>query len=238
MHSFERFIVGRNARPASTRTRLHIVLALVSLAWRSESWGADEFYRPSPREVYGPETYCNWNRTGLPPAQQKTCADRDRRKPPAASEWQTLEADNGARFKVDLATIQHFSNGSAGIVMYEVGNGAFSPANYRRLHFDCRGNYMDDGNFGVTMYAPPKSVVGRIQSIACSGAKNTAAYASPDDSALPSPAQYCEGFDQSACTRIRRVVEAKQKPAYCRPGYGRVDSGLTNEQRRICSLLR
>jgi hypothetical protein len=40
---------------------------------------ADDWWRVKPGEEYGPETYCNWNRTGLPPAQQQVCGLRDQK---------------------------------------------------------------------------------------------------------------------------------------------------------------
>jgi len=36
----------------------------------------DELWHVGPAEVYDPATYCNWNRTGLPAAQQTICANR------------------------------------------------------------------------------------------------------------------------------------------------------------------
>ena len=48
--------------------------------------------------------------------------------------------------------------------------------------------------------------------------------------------EYCVGFSLNACTRIKAVIESGVRPAYCVPGFGRVDSGLnlTPEQLRIC----
>ena len=54
----------------------------------------------------------------------------------------------------------------------------------------------------------------------------------------PTP-DYCVGFSPEACSRIKAVIESKIRPAYCVPGFGRIDSGLnlTDEQLRICYTL-
>jgi|SRR5665213_9116 len=108
----------------------------------------DEVWRPNPREAYGPSTYCNWNRTGLPPAQQKICAAEDQKsvariykaKPgevlttliPSCQSggalscsddlyqkvWRRIEADNGEVTKIDMNSIEHFNNGTIDVAVY------------------------------------------------------------------------------------------------------------------------
>jgi hypothetical protein len=120
-------------------------------------------------------------------AQMKTCIDaaqqvwasnqrKQQQQAQAAAKaarWTTIEADNGAVFKVELNSITHFNNGSADMVVYAVQGDAYEPANLTRYIFDCHGHYMDTANMGTTLYAPPKSVAGQMANIACAGAKDT-----------------------------------------------------------------
>lgn len=108
----------------------------------------DEIYRPNPKEAYVPAIYCDWNRTGLPPAQQKICLDRDRANKPKLYQakpgeilikllpdcqvggamscnddlfqpvWKTVEADNGAVTRIDMNSIQHLSGGTTNVTVY------------------------------------------------------------------------------------------------------------------------
>lgn len=47
---------------------------------------------------------------------------------------------------------------------------------------------------------------------------------------------YCVGFPDESCERIKAAVGAKTRPTYCVPGYALAENGLTQEQIRICSL--
>jgi hypothetical protein len=135
---------------------------------------ADDLYRPRPNEVYSPPTYCNWNRTGLPPAYQKICADRDQKVGVYKPDWKSIEADNGAVYKVDLNSVSRYTNGTLDILIYAVEGSDFDPRNLSRLWFDCRGHFRDQTNgIGPTQYAAPRSIAGRISQLACAGAKDT-----------------------------------------------------------------
>lgn len=109
---------------------------------------ADQLWRPNANEVYGPQTYCNWNRTGLPEAQQRICIERDRRNPPKNYQatkgealatllphcdpsgglscnddifqkvWLRLEADNGEVTKIDMNSLQRSTVGSVEAITY------------------------------------------------------------------------------------------------------------------------
>jgi hypothetical protein len=48
----------------------------------------------------------------------------------------------------------------------------------------------------------------------------------------PQWTDYCKDFSEEACARMRRVVEAKVTPGYCKPG-----ASLSNEQLRICHVM-
>lgn len=118
----------------------------------------------------GPGTYCGWNRTGLPPMQQRICADFDKQYPPKQADWRTIEAGTGARYRIDLNSIRSNGNGSAEIIAYIVEDGRqYRPENLRRLWFDCKGRFNDltTAPMGESAYAPPGSVIGQISAIAC-----------------------------------------------------------------------
>lgn len=57
--------------------------------------------------------------------------------------------------------------------------------------------------------------------------------------ARPEPqwTDYCKDFSEEACARMRKVVEAKVTPSYCKPGFGIVPTALSNEQLRICYVM-
>jgi hypothetical protein len=153
--------------------------------------------------------------------------------------WLRIEATNGAAFKIDMNSLAHLNNGGAEAVVYIIEGTMFDPGNLKHFIFDCHGHYMDADNLGVTLYAAPRSVAGQIQALACEGAKDTRlADASRDDGRGPTPGEYCSGFSAEACDRIKKVVESKKRPTYCKPGFGLVGSGLTSEQLRICYVMR
>ena len=109
---------------------------------------ADEMYRPRPGETYSPDTYCDWNRTGLPARQQKICLDRDRANPPKLYQakpgealmkllphcdpggavscnndvfqqvWKRFEADNGEAIYVDMNSVSHPNGGMIWATVY------------------------------------------------------------------------------------------------------------------------
>ena len=109
---------------------------------------ADDIYRPRPGEAYAPATYCDWNRTGLPPEQQKICLDRDIKNPPKLYKakpgetletllpncriggaescnddffqpvWKRIEADNGQVTRIDMNSIQHIGGGGTNVTVY------------------------------------------------------------------------------------------------------------------------
>lgn len=109
---------------------------------------ADNIYRPRPGEAYAPATYCEWNRTGLPPEQQEICLDRDIKNPPKLYKakpgetletllpncriggaescnddffqpvWRRIEADNGQVTRIDMNSIQHLGGGGTNVTVY------------------------------------------------------------------------------------------------------------------------
>lgn len=84
-----------------------------------------------------------------------------------AVRWQSLTAANGAVYKVDIAHIQRSELG-AQISVYKDEGGDFNPLLMTTLLFNCQGRYHDFANMGAgSQYAPPLSVAGQIQRIAC-----------------------------------------------------------------------
>jgi|GEM_PF-5593485 len=153
--------------------------------------------------------------------------------------WKNIEADNGAVYKIDLNSISHYNNGTADVVVYAVEGASYNPENMRRLWFDCQGHFRDETGpgFGPTEYAPPRSIAGRISQVACAGAKDTRFEEEARPGPKDTPSNYCVGFTPDACARITATAEAKPKPAYCKPGFGLVGSGLSLEQIRICHVI-
>jgi hypothetical protein len=159
---------------------------------------------------------------------------------PYTSDWQTLEALDGSVYKIDQKSISHMSNGSAELIVYAVEGDAYNPTNVRRLWFDCQGHYQDHtGGISATLYAPPRSVAGQLSAIACASAKDARFDEPPNDAPRPEPQRtdYCKDFSQEACARIRKVVETKVTPSYCKPGFAVAPTSLSNEQLRICYVM-
>jgi hypothetical protein len=104
--------------------------------------------------------------------------------------WQSVEADNGALYKIDLNSISHLNNGTADAIVYAVDGAGYNPENMRRLWFDCHGHYQDLTGPGVgpTQYAPPRSIAGRLSEIACASAKGAPSQGTtrPQANATPS----------------------------------------------------
>lgn len=149
------------------------------------------------------------------------------------SNWKRIEADNGTAFAIDLGSIVHLTDGSAMVAVCVVDADACPPQNMTRLLFDCRGHFRDLDRGGGTQLVAPRSIAGRYAAIACEGAKDSRF--DPQPKVPTSTSQYCAGFSADACTRIKKMVE--ENPAFCRPGFARVGSGLNPEQLRACYVL-
>lgn len=115
---------------------------------------ANDFYRPRPGEVYGPDTYCDWNRAGLPPHEMQVCLGRDRQNPPRLYRarpgehpkplltncqvggpvscnndiyqpvWLRIIADNGETTKVDMNSIERLPGGGVSVITYSFAPGS------------------------------------------------------------------------------------------------------------------
>ena len=159
---------------------------------------------------------------------------------PYQSDWRTIEAADGSVFKIDQKSITHMTNGSAEMIVYAVEGDDYNPTNVKRLLFDCRGHYQNiDGGGMVMQYAPPRSVAGQLSAIACAGARDSRFDEPPKNAPAPEPqwTEYCRDFSSDACARIRKVVEAKVTPSYCKPGFAVVPTSLSDEQLRICYVM-
>jgi hypothetical protein len=78
-----------------------------------------------------------------------------------ASRWETVEADNGSIYKVDLGHIEIIGRGVRARLIKDEGD-EVSPYS---VVFDCGGHYYM-ANLGW-QYAPPRSVIGRVAALAC-----------------------------------------------------------------------
>ena len=187
----------RAMKTLNIRSLAAAALLLIGVA----SVHADDLWRVRPGEVYNPSTYCNWNRSGLPAAQQKICANLDKKNGVYKSNWRRIEANNGAAFALDVNSIHHSINGNADVVMCIIDNDTCIPPNMRRWLFDCHGHYMDiDGGGGMQM-APPRSVAGATAAIACVGAKEN----SPPEQVQSAPAApQLDGCTQERAAELAR----------------------------------
>jgi|HubBroStandDraft_5_1064220.scaffolds.fasta_scaffold20532_1 hypothetical protein len=131
---------------------------------------AENIWHRGPNEAYYPSTYCEWNRSGLPDEQQAICAKLDQKQNVLKPDWKTITADDGSIYKIDLHSIARFNTGSVEIAVYKDEGGGFDPTHLTKFLFDCQGHYQDETNYAAgTMYAPPRSVAGEIQRVACNG---------------------------------------------------------------------
>lgn len=177
---------------------------------------------------------------GFPDAEAQNASKSTAISSAPTENWRRIEADNGSVYAVDLNSISHNTDGSAGVVACVVDNDLCIPPNITRLLFDCRGHYRDiDRGSSALLIVPPRSVVGRIAPLACAGAKDTRFV---DDSERPdlsgtTPAQYCQDFPPDACARITAMIKGQIPAPTCRSGYGLVGSDYTPEQRRACIVI-
>ncbi|MBT8550548.1 hypothetical protein G6731_01045 [Polynucleobacter paneuropaeus] len=139
--------------------------------------------------------------------------------------WLHLEATNGERYRLNLNSVMDGTTGNKIALVYITPpNVGLDMTRMRRLMFNCNGTFIDitNGISNNVMDAPPNSVAGRIQKIICR---------------VPTAQQYCVGLSSSECNNVSKVINSNNRPSYCKQGYGLVDSGLNNEQRRICAVM-
>lgn len=159
--------------------------------------------------------------------------------------WQRFESDTGEITKLDTASVQPVQGGGVIAAIYTYSPGSpYDPSHLRQLVFTCRGQFADMDDPSALEDAPPRSVIGAVAATACALAapKRRAIMESQrqldaiahDRAVHPRPEDYCQGFAAEACARIQAGVDAIRPPAYCKPGFGLVGSGLDDEQLRIC----
>jgi hypothetical protein len=156
------------------------------------------------------------------------------------ADWRPLEADNGAIYKLDMNSIKPGNGGAAQITVYaDEGRPTDIALNLKFLLFDCNGRFLDmNAPMSQSAYAPPKSVAGQIGAIACEKAHAMTAAVDTESMRIGLlPENYCKGFSAEACSRMKLVIDTKERPSFCKPGFGLVESGLTDEQRRICYVM-
>jgi hypothetical protein len=82
---------------------------------------------------------------------------------PQSARWKTYEADNGARFRVNMASIQPVAIGVI-VMVQAIG---VDPGPHGMI-FNCRGYYLSPGDEDTGwLLAPPRSVVGVIAKDVC-----------------------------------------------------------------------
>jgi hypothetical protein len=163
--------------------------------------------------------------------------------------WKRFESATGEVAKLDTLSIRPMQGGMVSATIYTFVPGSrFDPSRLRQVMFTCRGQFRDLGIPGDMEDAPPRSVIGVIAATACSIAEPTRRAliqrqeqqqrqldaVAHERSIHPRPDDYCQGFTAEACKRIQNGVDAPVGPSFCKPGFGRVGSGLNDEQLRIC----
>jgi hypothetical protein len=159
--------------------------------------------------------------------------------------WERFESDTGEVTKLDTTSIHLMPGGGVMAAIYTYSPGStFDPSRFQEIVFTCRGQFADTANPDDVEDAPPRSVIGAVAASACALAEPARrAYverqrqldAIADARAThPRPEDYCQGFSAEACARIQAGVDASGPPAFCKPGFGLVGSGLTDVQLRIC----
>ena len=82
---------------------------------------------------------------------------------PRSARWKTYEAANGARFRVNMASIQPIAIGVI-VMVQAIG---VDPCPHTMI-FNCRGYYLSPGDEDTGwLLAPPRSVVGIIARDVC-----------------------------------------------------------------------
>lgn len=102
--------------------------------------------------------------------QQQICREWDRKHPQSKPVWKTYEADNGAKFRVNMATVQNLG---IGIQVYGGIHGVDVVA--KPFVFDCHGHViMPAGGNGANgpvstgwILVPPRSVLGQVARDVC-----------------------------------------------------------------------
>lgn len=130
-------------------------------------------------------------------------------------------------------------------VVLSFADGSPYPLNMRRYIFYCdapiRYREITEGVSASVKPLAPRSMGTKVSGIVCAKVGPTIA---PELKSSPRPPQhplrrqdYCKGFSEEACGRIRQVVEATITPDYCKPGFAVVPTKLSGEQLRICSIM-
>lgn len=166
--------------------------------------------------------------------------------------WRSVEASNGQKYMVNIASVQRFENGasyangvlSATAFMYE-DQGDSNSINRQRMYiFDCHGHVQDATSMHAATYIPPRSVAAKIAALVCAQhpPSSTSHYVEERTSSSGrSPAEYCVGFSSEACERMQAQINSKRVPVACKPGFAiagdPANVGLSPEQLRVCYMM-
>lgn len=171
-------------------------------------------------------TDTEYNPTSFSLEQMAICRKAGTLHQPQKPRWKTYKAANGEKFEVNMSTIR---STQLGVMAWGGIHGVDVVA--QPFIFDCHGHViMPAGGNGANgpvstgwILIPPRSVLGQVARDVCENL---------DPSNV---SQYCADFSPAACNRIRKAVNSKVRPAYCKKDFWRVGSSLTEEQVRICS---
>jgi hypothetical protein len=106
----------------------------------------------------------------------------------AAERWQRIEADNGAASAIELNSVASWSTGEVYAIICALDGDVCPLSGMRRVLFDCRGHYTPIDFGGVSLQAPPRSVIGRLADIACTAKSRNPA--SRNEGKKPAMAMY------------------------------------------------
>jgi hypothetical protein len=138
-----------------------------------------------------------------------------------ASRWETVEADNGSIYKVDLGHIEVIGRGVRARLIKDEGDEVLPYS----VAFDCGGHYYMSGL--AWQYAPPRSVIGRIATLSCA---TRATAPTSKITATPSTPTFCnEPVPTISAQELSKWENASRLAGGTAEGMDRTISKLTDE---------
>lgn len=163
---------------------------------------------------------------------------------PKPTTWCTIEADNGAALSVDKGSIEKSSGTDpyADVIIRMQPSGGSTLGELMTVRFSCGHQVAEitsaDG-FGSIMAAPPRSILGLALKMTCSTAptEQEPSQAISDAPTAAEAADICKhyGLSDEECASSEAIATGP-RPDYCNPGWGRMDTGLSNQQLATCTL--
>jgi hypothetical protein len=157
--------------------------------------------------------------------------------------WLVVSSNDGKIIKINMNSIGNTIPRE--IMLYSAyNNEKFDPRNIKRFLFDCDGSYLDIADLSLGMSYKKRvvknSIFWKIDNLACSGItiKDKKIYSNANQKNDSGTPEYCSGFSKNSCNRIKKIVDSKRTPLFCEDGFGVTGSGLTEEQLRICYVMK